>query len=145
MVVFRHRHHGDRHDCPTQSQDCRIRTLDAVKAQAFVEGWRDVQLLATKLEDLVFLAHRYHYDVPMELLLTVSMAVEFLGTLITQPSVEQRSADLPAFIDQVDAVLRETAALAPTTDRSPPPPAAAMTPAPISLAYKGHCSCSNPM
>ena len=50
--------------------------LDAVKGEASVAGWRDVHVLSAKLEELVFLAHRHHYDVPMELLLTVSMAVE---------------------------------------------------------------------
>lgn len=103
--------------------------LDAVKSEASSAGWRDVLVLASKLEELVFLAHRHHYDVPMELLLTVSMAVEFLGTLVDAPSADHRSDDLPGFLDQLDAVLRETAALPARSDRSPVPPATRSSPA----------------
>lgn len=92
--------------------------LDAIKSEAERAGARDVHLLASKLEALLFLAHRHHYDVPMELLLTVSMAVELLGTLLENPS-DHRSDDLPGFVDQLDAVLRDAAALPAHTDRSP--------------------------
>lgn len=102
--------------------------LDAIKSEAERSGSRDVHLLSSKLEDLVFLAHRHHYDVPMELLLTVSMAVELLGTLVDGQS-DQRTDDLAGFLDQLDAVLRDTAALPAQSDRSPPPPATRSSPA----------------
>jgi two-component system, chemotaxis family, sensor kinase CheA len=84
--------------------------LHVLKTESSALGLTDLHLLCQRVEDLVFLAHRRHYKVPEEMFLTVSMAMEFLGFLVSAPE-GAATADVGGFIIQLEAVLHDTESL----------------------------------
>jgi signal transduction histidine kinase/CheY-like chemotaxis protein len=80
--------------------------LNAFRTAARERSLGDVERVCTKLEDIAYLAHRRQYDVPTEVLLTASMAIEFLAHLesTTDPAAAAR-IDVAGFLSQLDCLL----------------------------------------
>src|SRR5688572_5826006 len=53
-----------------------------LKGDSRIVGFTDVNLLAQKLEELLFLAAQRDYQVPDELDMVVGMAIQFIGMLV---------------------------------------------------------------
>lgn len=86
--------------------------LHTLKGEARLLGLTDLTLLTSKLEDVVFLAHRREYDLPPEMFLTVSMGMELLGFLVSALGGGDAHVDLAGFVEQLDAVVRDARTLA---------------------------------
>lgn len=95
------------------------REILSLKNQAAGAEMTDLHSVCQRVEELVLLAHRRHYDVPEEMFLTVSMAMEFIGFLVSTPTAEARAkADVQGFIAQLEAVLQDAESL-PNKERRP--------------------------
>ncbi len=87
----------------------------------------DVSLLCDRVDELTEIAHRRNYDVPEELFLTVSMAIELLAVLLGDLGGD---ADIAGFLVELDAVLRDARLLPDPLEPSVPSGAPHRTPAP---------------
>ncbi len=96
------------------------REVHTLKSEASLLELADLALVCSKLEDILFFAHRRRYDVPIEVLLTASMAVELIAYLVQ--TNESKKVDVGTFVAQVDEVLKDTGATAPRRDLVPRPP-----------------------
>jgi two-component system chemotaxis sensor kinase CheA len=84
------------------------RELHTLKGDSRVVGFTDVNLLCHKLEDLLAAAHRLDYRVAEDFDLVLTMALRFLAMLVTKKAgVALGGIDLPGFVTEVDAALRE--------------------------------------
>ncbi len=110
------RDRGARDDAPVAELDRELRSLAEDARGRSLPG---VTLLCEKLAELTSVAQRWHYDVPEELFLTVSMGIELLGVLVSGKA--EGGADLAGFVTELDAVLRDVRLL-PEPEGSPRPP-----------------------
>jgi len=94
------------------------RGLESLKGDSRALGFSDVSFLCQKLEDLLFFARQRRYEVPDELDMLVTMALQFMGLLIKRGS-DQKPArvDLKGFVRQLEEVLRNAQA---SPAQSPP-------------------------
>jgi two-component system chemotaxis sensor kinase CheA len=85
-----------------------LRELHTLKGDSRVVGFTDVNLLCHKLEDLLAAAHRLDYRVAEDFDLVLTMALRFLAMLVTKKAgVALGGIDLPGFVAEVDAALRD--------------------------------------
>lgn len=85
------------------------RDLHTLKGDATIVGFKEVAVLAHRLEELLELAEQLQYRVSEDFELVVTMATQFASVLIKKKAAS--GIDLAGFIRQVDDVVRETRAL----------------------------------
>lgn len=85
--------------------------LQALKGDSRALGYNDVGFLCQKLEDLLFFARQRRYQVPDELDMLVTMALQFMAVLIRkQVGAPLTGMDLKGFVNQLEEVLRSAQA-----------------------------------
>src|SRR5258708_1430711 len=82
------------------------RRAHRLKGDARVVGFADVHAVCQRLEDLLVVAQRLHYQISEELELMVTMALRFITLLLDKRAgTPQGDLDLPGFMDATDGVL----------------------------------------
>jgi signal transduction histidine kinase len=82
--------------------------LHTLKGEAQVVGMDQVSLVTHKLEDLAILARDRGYAIDDEIDLIVRMAIRFIATLTRRRPGAQSGLDIPAFVRQIESVLRDS-------------------------------------
>lgn len=125
-------------------RDERARTLHRELLELGSEsrelGLRDLHSVIERVEQIVLLAHRRQYDVPDELVLTVSMAMEFIGFLVRSVAGQSSpDVDVDGFVAQLEDVLRDAESL-PGREANPISQAVPLEPANTAEEYLTHAT-----
>jgi two-component system, chemotaxis family, sensor kinase CheA len=97
------------------------RELHTLKGEARLLGYRDVDVLCHKLEDLLGLARDRKYHVPPEFDLVATMAWNFMAMLVRhRPGAVLTGIDLPGFIAQVEQLASDMKATGRGLSSRPP-------------------------
>lgn len=88
-----------------------LRELHTLKGDARIVSLGEIHQLAHKLEELFTAAKLLDYRLSEDFEIVITMAIQFLGTLVRNSAVAAAGIDLPRFVTQIDEVLREARSL----------------------------------
>jgi two-component system chemotaxis sensor kinase CheA len=105
------------------------RDVHTLKADSRMVGFTDVDMVAHKLEDVLGVARERNFQISDDVDLVVTMALRFMTMLIRKKAGQTLGGiDLPGFVQQIDAVVRETRRQHPLPGRSSTSPSVKLDP-----------------
>lgn len=105
------------------------REVHTLKGEARMVGFTDVDMVAHKLEDVLEVARERGFQISDDLDLVATMAMRFMAMLIRKKAGQTLGGiDLPGFVRQIDAVVRDTRRQHPLRGRIPTAPSVKLDP-----------------